>query len=182
MQKGDSSQHSVSITLEMLYTGAEHPVSITRRVVCRGSPAAAGNCKLPLRVESAGSNGRRSSKLIGFILFAVKLKTIDFDKNSRAAKDFGLMATPRVFRGIPPWTPVRRTLPCRFGTPRRGAGAIRTRTSASLATNAPTRSPRGWCDLGCLTLSDAKRSARAHTQITAQAKFKCTILSHSLGF
>merc|ERR1719271_1198266 len=36
VQKGDSSQHSVSITLEMLYTGAEHPVSIARRVVCRG--------------------------------------------------------------------------------------------------------------------------------------------------
>merc|ERR1719174_3666594 len=39
VQKGDSSQHSVSITLEMLYTGAEHPVSITRRIVAAGADA-----------------------------------------------------------------------------------------------------------------------------------------------
>jgi DnaJ-class molecular chaperone len=36
VQKGESSSHSVSVTLEMLYTGAEHPVSMSRRIVCRG--------------------------------------------------------------------------------------------------------------------------------------------------
>merc|ERR1719271_1463763 len=36
VQKGDTSTHSVQITLEMFYSGAEHPVSITRRIVCRG--------------------------------------------------------------------------------------------------------------------------------------------------
>merc|ERR1719387_2071229 len=37
VQKGETSQNSVTVTLEMLYSGAEHPVSISRRVVCRVS-------------------------------------------------------------------------------------------------------------------------------------------------
>jgi DnaJ-class molecular chaperone len=36
VQKGEASQNSVTVTLEMLYSGAEHPVSISRRIVCRG--------------------------------------------------------------------------------------------------------------------------------------------------
>jgi len=36
VQKGETSQNSVTVTMEMLYSGAEHPVSISRRVVCRG--------------------------------------------------------------------------------------------------------------------------------------------------
>jgi DnaJ-class molecular chaperone len=36
VQKGETSSNSVTVTLEMLYSGAEHPVSISRRIVCRG--------------------------------------------------------------------------------------------------------------------------------------------------